>query len=96
LDAEFIRNDYRINVTQETVEILCGQTWLPLPDNTLWITMKSGDAVVAETTDGDVTVASGRPVGDSLKGRRYLGLIDPQGTFVPGEGDPFKAMIDAQ
>ena len=96
LDADFIRNDYRINVTQETVEILCGQTWLPLPDNALWVTMKSNDFVVAETADGDVTVESGRPVGDSLKGRRYLGLIYPQGTFVPGEGDPFSAMIDAQ
>lgn len=94
LDTDFIRNDYCINVTQETVEILCGQTWLPLPDNALWVTMKSNDFVVAETADGDVTVESGRPVGDSLKGRRYLGLISPQGSFVPGEGDPFAEIIN--
>ena len=94
LDAEFIRNDYRINVMQETVEILCGQTWLPLPDNALWVTMKSNDFVVAETADGDVTVESGTPVGDTLNNRRYLGLIYPQGTFVPGEGDPFSELIN--
>lgn len=82
--------------TLETVEILCGQTWLPLPDNALRVIMKSNDFVVAETADGNVTVESGRAVGDSLKGRRYLGLISPQGSFVPGEGDPFAEIINSR
>ncbi|MBQ9430573.1 MAG: hypothetical protein IJU44_03375, partial [Kiritimatiellae bacterium] len=36
------------------------------------------------------------PVGDSLKGRSYLGLLYPSGRFEPGEDDPFADIIEPQ
>lgn len=96
LDADFLRNDYRINVTHETVEMLCGETWVQIPDNTLRVCCRSGDSISVETAKGDLWVDSGTPVGASLNGRIYQGLIYPNGTFVPGEGDPFVETVNSR
>ena len=94
LDFDFVRNDYRVNTTNETVEMMCDETWVKVPDKTLKIDGTSNDSIFVKTEDGEKNVDGGTPVGDSLKGRVYIGLLYPSGDFEPGTGDPFADIIE--
>jgi len=94
LDFDFVRNDYRVNTANETVEMMCGETWVKVPDKTLKIDGTSNDSIFVKTEDGEKNVGGGTPVGDSLKGRVYIGLLYPSGDFEPGTGDPFADIIE--
>ena len=94
LDFDFVRNDYRVNTTNETVEMMCDETWVKVPDKTLKIDGTSNDSIFVKTEDGEKNVGGGTPVGDSLKGRVYVGLLYPSGDFEPGTGDPFADIIE--
>ena len=94
LEHDFIRSDYRVNTANETVETMCDETWVKVPDKTLKVDGRSNDSISVKTVDGDKWVNGGTPVGDSLKGRVYVGLLTPSGRFEPGEGDPFADIIE--
>lgn len=94
LEHDFIRSDYRVNVTNETVEMMCDKTWVNIPEGALKVVGGANDSISVETADGEKWVDGGMPVGDSLKGRSYLGLLYPSGRFDPGEGDPFADIIE--
>ena len=94
LEHDFIRNDYRVNTTNETVEMMCDETWVKIPDKTLKVDGSSSDSIFVKTEDGEKSVNGGTPVGDSLKGRVYVGLLYPKGDFEPGTGDPFADIIE--
>lgn len=94
LEHDFIRNDYRVNVTNETVEMMCDETWVNIPDKTLKVDGRSSDSISIKTESGEQDVSGGTPVGDSLKSRSYIGLLHPSGRFESGEGDPFSDIIE--
>ena len=94
LEHDFIRNDYRVNTTNETVEMMCEETWVKIPDKTLKVDGSSSGSIFVKTEDGEKSVNGGTPVGDSLKGRVYVGLLYPKGDFEPGTGDPFVDIIE--
>ena len=94
LEHDFIRSDYRVNTTNETVEMMCDETWVKIPDKTLKVDGSSSDSIFVKTEDGDKWVNGGTPVGDSLKGRVYVGLLYPKGDFEPGTGDPFADIVE--
>ena len=94
LEHDFIRNDYRVNVTNETVEIMCDEIWVKIPEGTLKVDGRANDSISVKTADGEKWADGGMPVGDSLKGRVYVGLLYPSGRFEPGEGDPFADIIE--
>lgn len=95
LEHDFIRSDYRVNVTNETVEMMCDDKWFEIPDGALAVTCYSNMGVTIKTADGEKSVNDdGISVGDSLKGRIYLGLLSPRGDFEPGEGDPFADIVE--
>ena len=96
LKHDFIRNDYRVNVTNETVEIMCDETWVKIPDGTLAVVGRGGDSITVKTASGEKNVSDGNgtSVGDSLKGRVYLGSLHPNGRFVTGTGDPYADTIE--
>jgi hypothetical protein len=101
LEHDFIRNDYRVNATNETVEMMCDEVWVKIPDGSLEVTgggvsTCNGEkhvGITVKTANGEESVDGGTPVGDSLKGRVYVGLLYPSGSFEPGEGDPFANII---
>ena len=93
LEHDFIRSDYRVNVASETVETMCGETWVRIPDGALKIEGRSDCSIFVETADGEKSVDAGTPVGDSLKGRAYVGLLRPDGSFEPGTGDPYADVV---
>ncbi len=94
LEHDFIRSDYRVNVTNEMVEMMCDETWVNIPEGALKVDSRANDSITAKTADGEKRADGGAPVGDSLKGRSYLGLLYPSGRFEPGEGDPFADIIE--
>ena len=94
LEHDFIRSDYRVNTANETVETMCDETWVKVPDKTLKVDGRSNDSISVKTVDSDKWVNGGTPVGDSLKGRVYVGLLTPSGRFETGEGDPFADIIE--
>ena len=96
LEHDFIRNDYRVNTTNETVEMMCDEIWVKIPDKTLMVNGRSNGSISVKTEDGERSVDVGTPVGDSLKGRSYLGLLYPSGRFEPGDGDPYADIIESE
>ena len=94
LEHDFIRSDYLVNVTNETVEFMCDETWVKIPDKTLKVDGWAKDSISVKTEHGEKRVVGGMPVGDSLKGRVYVGLLYPSGRFESGEGDPFADIIE--
>ena len=95
LKSDFIRNDYRVNVTNETVEMMCEETWVKIPDNALKVDSRSNDSISVQTANGRKRADGGMPVGDSIKGRSYIGLLHPSGRFESGEGDdPYADIIE--
>lgn len=96
LEHDFIRNDYRVNTANETVEIMCGETWVKIPGGTIEISGRSGDSIFAKTKDGETRVEGGTPVGNSLEARAYVGLLHPDGRFEPCDGDPFADVVEPE
>jgi len=99
LKHSFIRNDYRVNVTNETVEMMTADTfWIRIPDGTLAVVGSGGDSIDIKTADDERKNVEGKltPVGDLLSRRKYLGLIHPRGEFEKsGDGkDPYAGMIE--
>lgn len=96
LDFQFVRNDYRIDPERESVEMLCADTWVQIPDGAQNVNGKGGASLTAETSDGEVTLSGDVPVGNSLVQRTYLGKIYPNGTFEPATGaeDPYADRLD--
>ena len=95
LNSDFVRSDYRVSPDKEMVEKMTESRWIPLPDGTIAVTGGSSDSIVVETKSGEQIVRGGEPVGDSLRGRVYLGLLRPDGRFEPGSGaDPYERKVD--
>lgn len=99
LKHSFIRNDYRVNVTNETVEMMTGDTfWIRIPDGTLAVVGGGGDSIDIKTADDERKNVEGKltPVGDSLSRRKYLGLIHPRGEFEKSGDckDPYAGIIE--
>ena len=84
LKHSFIRNDYRVNVTNETVEMMTADTfWIRIPDGTLAVVGGGGNSIVVNTSDEKYKNVESKltPVDDSLSRRKYLGLVHPRGEF---------------
>ena len=99
LKHDFIRNDYRVNVANETVEIMAGDKfWIRIPDGTLAVVGRGGDSIDIKTADDERKSVEGRltPVGDSLSRRKYIGLAHPRGEFVKSGDckDPYAGIIE--
>lgn len=99
LKHSFIRNDYRVNVTNETVEMMTGDTfWIRIPDGTLAVVGGGGNSIVVNTADEKYKNVEIKfmLVGDSLSRRKYLGLIHPRGEFEKSDDgkDPYVGIIE--
>lgn len=91
LKFDFIRSEYRVNCTNETVERKGKYSWILIPDGALTITTASDRDVMVATANGPACSQKTTPIGDSLKGRRFIGLIYTNGRFVAGGIDPLPA-----
>ena len=92
LDCDFMRNDYRVNVAVETVEINLDGSWAKIPDGTKCVTGKGSDSLSVKTEAEEerrVTVSGGDLIGTTLESRRFLGFIYPHGEFEASTNDPF-------
>ena len=94
LKHNFIRNNYRVNVTNETVEMMTADTfWIRIPDGTLAVVGGGGNSIEVNTADEKYKNVESKltPVGDSLSRRKYLGLIHPRGEFEKSDDgkDPY-------
>lgn len=99
LKHSFIRNDYCVNVTNETVEMMTGDTfWIRIPDSTLAVVGGGGNSIVVNTADEKYKNVESKfmLVGDSLSRRKYLGLIHPRGEFEKSDDgkDPYVGIIE--
>ena len=99
LKHSFIRNDYRVNVTNETVEMMTDDTfWIRIPDGTLAVVGGGGNSIVVNTSDEKYKNVESKftSVGDSLSRRKYLGLIHPRGEFEKSDDgkDPYVGIIE--
>ena len=99
LKHSFIRNDYRVNVTNETVEMMTADTfWIRIPDGTLAVVGGGGNSIVVNTSDEKYKNVESKftSVGDSLSRRKYLGLIHPRGEFEKSDDgkDPYVGIIE--
>lgn len=99
LKHNFIRSDYRVNVTNETVEMMTGDKfWIRIPDGTLAVVGRGGDSIDVNMADEKYKNVEGKlaPVGDSLSRRKYLGLINPRGEFEKSDDgkDPYVGIIE--
>lgn len=95
----FIRSDYRVNATNETVEMMIGDKfWILIPDGTLAVVGRGGDSIDVNMADEKYKNVEGKlvPVGDSLSRRKYLGLIHPRGEFEKSDDckDPYAGIIE--
>lgn len=88
LDRIWIRSEYRVNPKAETVERKCGSLWIRIPDFALYVDGWSDTSLSVETATGRVSVDEGVHVEDSLKSKRFVGVITTQGEFVPGGNEP--------
>ena len=105
LKHDFVRSDYRVNVTNETVEKMVkivsgdGPGWVKIPDGTLEVVGQGSDSmgnyhIRVKTESGETEVDGETLVGDSLAGRKYLGLLHPDGSFEAGDGDPYADVVE--
>ena len=97
LKHDFVRSDYRVNVTNETVETMVGGNdpeWIKIPDGSLDIVGRWSGSITVKMKSGETEVSGGTPVGDSLTGRKYLGLLHPDGRFEAGDGDPYADVVE--
>ena len=102
LDFDANREHYRVNVSNETVEVKVrnGTKWAAIPDGTtavvgssVWNDSTQHEEIRVVTRNGEISVPASTPVGDSLKSRTYLGLAYPGGSFEKGTGDPYADII---
>lgn len=92
VDCDFMRNDYRVNVSNETVEINVDGVWLKIPDGAVTVNGRSSGSLSVEFESGEkktMTITNGVPLGKTLESRRFLGYIRPSGKFEAGSDDPF-------
>lgn len=92
VDCDFMRNDYRVNVSNETVEINVDGVWLKIPDGTVTVNGRSSGSLSVKFESGEeksVMITNGVPLGKTLESRRFLGFIRPNGKFEAGTDDPF-------
>ena len=92
LDCDFMRNDYRLNVTNETVEMNVNGVWLKIPEGAESIIGRGSDSVSVKTATEEektVTALDGKPLRRTLDGRKFLGFICPNGKFEASTDDPF-------
>ena len=93
VDCDFMRNDYRVNVSNETVEINVDGVWLKIPDGTESIIGQGSDySLTVKTATGEektVMALDGKPLRRTLDGRKFLGFICPNGKFEASTDDPF-------
>ena len=75
------RNEYRVNASAETVEMRCGDCWIAIPDGAKSVTGFGGEDLSIQTDDGEKWVRGGVPVGDSLRGREFRGIVHPDCRF---------------
>jgi hypothetical protein len=99
LKHSFIRNDYRVNVTNETVEMMTADTfWIRIPDGTLAVVGGGGNSIEVNTSDEKYKNVESKftSVGDSLSRRKYLGLIHSRGEFEKSDDgkDPYVGIIE--
>lgn len=88
LDFVWGRSEYRVDHNGESVERKCGKSWMRIPDGTISVGPWSDTFLSVKTTNGEELVESGMPVGDSLKGKRFIGMVTPGGHFIPGGKEP--------
>jgi hypothetical protein len=95
----------RVNTKNETVELKHEGGWFVIPEKGYvrgWggvsndLAGFSFDMYSGESLDdkGWYVNVKGTSVGDSLKGRVYLGSLHPNGRFVAGTGDPYAGTIE--
>ena len=92
VDCDFMRSDYRVNVSNETVELNGGGVWLKIPDGTKVISSWGPGHLTAKTEADEekgITVSEGEPLGRTLENRKFLGFIYPNGEFKTDAVDPF-------
>lgn len=83
-----IRSEYRVDPEAETVELKCGKSWLRIPDGSLAVESWSDTSLTVKTDSGEESVSGGPRVGDSLKGKRFIGMVTTRGEFLPGDKEP--------
>ena len=88
LRTVWIRSEYRVDPKAESVERKCGNCWLRIPDGSLSVESWSDASLTVKTDHGEESVSSGSSVGDSLKGKRFVGMVTTRGKFVPGDKEP--------
>ena len=92
VDCDFMRSDYRVNVSNETVELNGDGVWLRIPDGTKAISSWGPGRLTAKTEADEekgITVSEGEPLGKTLENRKFLGFIYPNGEFKTDAVDPF-------
>ena len=90
--CDFMRNDYRVNVSNETVEINVDGVWLRIPDGTVTVNGRGSGSLSVKFESGEkkhVMITNGVPLGKTLECRRFLGYIRPNGKFEACSNDPF-------
>lgn len=88
LRTVWIRSEYRVDPEAESVERKCGRNWLRIPDGSLSVDSWSDESLTVKTGSGEESVSSGQPVKDSLKDKRFIGMVTTRGEFVPGGMEP--------
>lgn len=103
LDFDANRDHYRVNVSNETVEIKVknGTKWAMIPNGatavvgaSVWNDSTQHEEISVATRKGEISVPASTPIGDSLTSRTYLGLACPGGRFEKGTGDPYAEKLD--
>ena len=92
---EFMRHDYLVDVSNETVSIKWKNSWFDIPPGEGVISSMGGSddgdcsfgisGRFADYSSEKYVTVKGRPVGDTLKRRRLLGHIYPSGRFRPSQ-----------
>ena len=91
LGAAFLRQDYRVDVARETVDLCRAGRRFRVPDGTRSVVGWGADCIEVETATGRVAVAQSVPLGDELRTRRFLGVAEPSGHVETGGPDPLLA-----
>lgn len=98
IEHDFLRNEYRVNCRNETVELKGKYSWILIPDRSLKIrslkiAMHSDFDLMSQTADGTVCSTTTTPIGRSLAERRFLGMILTSGRFIAGGNDPLAGIV---
>ncbi len=84
-----MRSDYRVNVSNETVDVEFDGQWLRLPEGALSVeSMGGGETcwdVEVRTANGMAVSHEATPAGDYKKRRQLIGTLSKDGVFHPGK-----------